>query len=56
MDVVQIARQLDMDRKTVKKYVEADECPTYLKRSKLDQYMGYMTQRWEFSDDLARDL
>ena len=47
----EIAHRLNMDRKTVKKYVLADEFPTYLvrqsRRSKLDRYMSYMTQRWE---------
>jgi len=47
----EIARRLGMARETVKKYIQSDECPTYLvrqsRRSKLDRYMSYMTERWE---------
>jgi transposase len=45
-----IARRLELDWRTVNKYVKADECPVYPERarsSKLAPYMGYMIQRWE---------
>lgn len=47
----EIANRLGIDRKTVQKYIQSDECPAYLvrqsRRSKLDRYMSYMIQRWE---------
>jgi transposase len=50
--IAEIARLLNMDWKTVNKYVQADECPLYPeKRSrrprKLDPYKEYITQRWQ---------
>ena len=50
--IAEIARQLNMDWKTVSKYVQADECPLYPgKRSrrprKLDPYKEYITERWQ---------
>ncbi len=50
--IAEIARLLNMDWKTVSKYVQADECPLYPeKRSrrprKLDPYKEYITQRWQ---------
>jgi len=48
----EIVRLLNMDRKTVNKYVRANECPIYpekrvRKPGKLDPYKGYITQRWQ---------
>jgi len=47
----EISRRLKLHRRTVNKYIKADECPMYpkgVKRgSKLDPYMGYIQQRWE---------
>ena len=47
----EIARRLKLHRRTISKYIEADECPMYpegVKRgSKLDPYMSYIQQRWE---------
>lgn len=49
--ISEISRRLGLNRRTVSKYIKADECPVYLvrqkRRSKLDPYMDYMTQRWE---------
>ncbi len=49
--ISEISRRLGLSWKTVNKYIKADECPVYLvrqkRRSKLDPYMDYMTQRWE---------
>ena len=49
--ISEISRRLGLSRKTVSKYIKADECPAYLvrqkRRSKLDPYMDYMIQRWE---------
>jgi hypothetical protein len=49
--ITEIARLLNMDWKTVSKYVQADECPLYPKKRsrrprKLDPYKEYITQRW----------
>ncbi len=47
--ITEIAQQLNMDRKTINRYIKADECPMYPKRtrgSKLDPYKEYITQRW----------
>jgi hypothetical protein len=47
----EIARRLKLHRRTISKYIKADECPMYpegVKRgSKLDPYMSYIQQRWE---------
>jgi transposase len=47
----EIARRLKLHRRTVSKYIKADECPMYpegvKRRSKLDPYMNYIQQRWE---------
>jgi len=47
----EIARRVKMDPKTVRRYINADECPVYSERparpSKLDPYMEYITQRWQ---------
>lgn len=50
--IAEIARLLNMDWKTVSKYIQADECPLYPgKRArrprKLDPYKEYITQRWQ---------
>ena len=48
--ISEIVRLLNMDRKTVNRYVQADECPMYPERvraSKLDPYKEYITQRWQ---------
>jgi len=50
--IAEIARLLNMDWKTVNRYVQADECPLYPgKRArrprKLDPYKEYITQRWQ---------
>ena len=47
----EIGRRLDLDPRTVAKYIRIDECPIYAGRrsssSLLDPYMDYMTKRWE---------
>ena len=46
----EISQRLNMDRKTINRYIKADECPMYSKRarsSKLDPYKEYITQRWQ---------
>lgn len=47
----EIARRLNLDWRTVDKYIKADECPVYARSHKrpsiLDPYMDYMRQRWE---------
>jgi len=47
----EIARRLNLDWRTVDKYIKADECPVYSGSHKrpsiLDPYMDYMRQRWE---------
>lgn len=47
----EIARRLSMSPKTIRKYIRADECPMYpegrTRRSKLDPYKEYITQRWQ---------
>jgi transposase len=47
----EIARRVKIDPKTVRRYINADECPMYSERpprpSKLDPYKGYITQRWQ---------
>jgi transposase len=50
--IAEIARQLNMDWKTVNKYVQADECPVYPEKQsrrprKLDPYKEYITERWQ---------
>ncbi|WP_019224716.1 IS21 family transposase [Dehalobacter sp. E1] len=49
MNVTQIARELDLDRKTVSKWIKSNELPAYRKRarskSKLDNYTTYIAQR-----------
>ena len=50
--IAEIARLLKMDRKTINKYIQTDECPLYTgKRArrprKLDPYKEYITQRWQ---------
>jgi len=50
--IAEIARLLKMDRKTINKYIQTDECPLYPgKRArrprKLDPYKEYITQRWQ---------
>ena len=45
-----IARQLKIDPRTIRKYVESDRCPTYSKRpprrSKLDSYKEFIQKQW----------
>ncbi len=45
----EIARRTKMDPRTISKYVKAEECPQYpvdvKRKSKLDQYKDYITQR-----------
>lgn len=47
----EIAHRLSMSPKTIRKYIRADECPMYPKgrtrRSKLDPYKEYISQRWQ---------
>jgi transposase len=47
----EIARRLGLDWKTVAKYIDSDECPTYTERrkrpGKLSSYVDYMTKRWD---------
>lgn len=47
----EIAHRLSIARKTVRKYIRADECPIYpegrTRPSKLDPYKDYIVQRWE---------
>lgn len=47
----EIAHRLSIARKTVRKYIRADECPIYpegrTRPSKLDPYKDYVIQRWE---------
>lgn len=47
----EIARRLNIDWRTVSKYIRVDECPIYAGRrrgsTKLDPYIDYMTKRWE---------
>jgi transposase len=47
----EISRRLKMHRRTVNKYIKADECPMYpegvRRGSILDPYMNYIQQRWE---------
>jgi len=47
----EIGRRLDLDPRTVAKYIRIDECPIYAGRrsgsSLLDPYMDYMAKRWE---------
>ena len=47
----EIARRLNINWRTVSKYITIDECPIYAGRrsgsSLLDPYMNYMTKRWE---------
>jgi transposase len=47
----EISRRLNLDWRTIDKYIKADECPVYAGRykrpSKLDPYIDYMTQRWQ---------
>ena len=50
--IAEIARLLNMDWKTVNKYVHADECPLYPEKQarrprKLDPHREYITQRWQ---------
>ena len=50
--IAEIARLLKMDRKTINKYIQTDECPPYPgKRArrprKLDPYKKYITDRWQ---------
>jgi len=50
--IAEIARQLNMDWKTVNRYVQADECPVYPEKQsrrprKLDPYKEYITERWQ---------
>ena len=46
----EISRRLDICPKTIRKYIRVDECPVYPKgrtrRSKLDPYKEYISQRW----------
>lgn len=46
----EIARRLSVSQKTIRKYIRADGCPMYPKgrtrRSKLDPYKEYTSQRW----------
>lgn len=46
-----IARQLEMSRRTVRKYLEADACPLYPEGrhslSQLTPYLAYLQQRWQ---------
>ena len=47
----EIARRLNINWRTVSKYIRVNECPIYAGRrsgsSLLDPYMDYMTKRWE---------
>ena len=47
----EIARRLNINWRTVSKYIRVDEYPVYARRGKsstrLDPYMDYMTKRWE---------
>jgi transposase len=47
----EIARRLNINWRTVSKYIRVDECPIYAGRrrgsTKLDPYIDYMTKRWE---------
>jgi len=47
----EIARRLNLDWRTVDKYIKSDECPMYAGSHKrpsiLDPYMDYMRQHWE---------
>ena len=50
--IAEIARQLNLDWKTVNKYVQADECPVYPEKQsrrprKLDPYKEYIAERWQ---------
>jgi len=49
MNVTQIAQALDLDRKTVTKWLRSNELPAYRKKaqceSKLDDYKTYITER-----------
>lgn len=49
MNVTQIAREFDLDRKTVRKWLESDKLPTYRKKSarnsKLENYKTFIIQR-----------
>ena len=46
-----IADHLNLNWRTIDKYIRVDKCPLYVGRSKgsnlLDPYMDYMTKRWE---------
>jgi hypothetical protein len=47
----EITRRLGLDWKTVAKYINSHECPTYTERrkrpGKLSSYVDYMTKRWD---------
>ena len=49
MSIAQISRELDIDRKTVSKWLKSDTLPGYSKRSpqpgKLDDYQTYILER-----------
>jgi len=50
--VSEIAHLLNIDRKTINKYVRANECPIYPEKrvrrpGKLDPYKEYITRRWQ---------
>ncbi len=46
-----ISRQLKMSTNTVRKYIEADQCPRYpagrVRRSKLTPWLPYLEERWQ---------
>ncbi len=46
----EIARRLDLNWRTVRKYIESDTPPTASRRTRrthLDRYLGHLRQRWE---------
>lgn len=49
MNITQIARELDLDRKTVTKWLKSDQLPAYRKKvqreSKLENYKAYIIER-----------